>query len=52
MLIGTVDRDDSLLTGIGATITFPKAGRLGCFANDVRTCFNNRGSVMLTVDLA
>jgi len=55
MLIGTVDRDTSLLTGIGAgaTIAFPKSGRLGCFANDVRTMyFNNRGSVMLTVDLA
>ncbi|GEP59603.1 hypothetical protein RSO01_67690 [Reyranella soli] len=54
-LVGTVDRDTSLLTpiGAGAKIAFPKSGKLSCFANDV--CFmyfNNRGSVMLTVDRA
>jgi hypothetical protein len=54
MLMGTVDRDTSLLKAIGpgATITFPKSGKLSCFANDVWLMyFNNRGSVMLTVDL-
>ena len=56
MLMGTVDRDTSLLKAIGSgptPITFPKSGKLSCFANDVWTMyFNNRGSVMLTVDLA
>jgi hypothetical protein len=52
MLMGTVDRDTSLLIGATTMITFPKSGKLSCFADDLWLMyFNNRGSVMLTVDL-
>jgi hypothetical protein len=38
--------------GAAPMISFPKSGKLSCFANDVWAMyFNNRGSVMLTVDL-